>query len=166
MFQSGVSENIILLSMRSDLVFTDPKEYTETYIGPANQRDTYERTNYPDGVWIVRLESEKAPRTMGIVNGKKVNDTKPPRWNLGRFRSSGAARKFIAARTNPEEVRPKFYSKVCDCLAWQYMIDYKQCKGIVFEQCRHCGNPTKQLWIEPLNKLVTDDFDLDEFLGL
>lgn len=165
MFQSGVSENIILLSMRSDLVFTDPKEYTETYISTANQRDEYERTNYPDGVWIVRLESPQAPKTTGVVNGKRISP-KVPRWTLGRFRSSGAARKFIAARTNPEEVRPKFYSKACDCLAWQYMIDYKQCGGIVFEQCRHCGNPTKQLWIEPLNKLVTDTFDLDEFLGL
>lgn len=165
MFQSGVNENIILLSMRSDLVFTNPEHYTETYIAAANCRDEYEKANYPDGVWIVRLESPDAPKTKVIVSGK--DRTRPvPRWNLGRFRSSGSARKFIAERTNPEEVSPKFYSSICNCLAWSHMFDYKQCKRIVFERCRTCGNPKKEIWIEPLNKLVTDDFDLDEFLGL
>jgi hypothetical protein len=146
-------------------LFTNPEHYTETYISVANQRDEYERTNYPDGVWIVRLESPDAPKTKVLVNGK--DRTRPiPRWSLGRFRSSGAARKFIASRTTPEEVAAKFYNKICDCLSWEYMIDYKQCKGVIFERCRHCGNPTKEIFREPLNKLVTDDFDLDEFLGL
>jgi hypothetical protein len=165
MFQSGVSENVLLLSMRSDVLFTDPKEYTETYIGTANQRDEYERTNYPNGVWIIRLETERAPANTGIVNGKRVYRN-PPRWNMGRFRSSGAARKFIESRCNPEEVPVKRYPKVCDCLSWQYMIDYKKCGDIVFEMCRNCGNPTKEIFREPLNALFDVDFDLDSFLGL
>jgi hypothetical protein len=150
--------------MRSDVLFTDPNEYTETYIGTANQRDEYERTNYPNGVWIVRLETERAPANTGIVNGKRVYRN-PPRWNMGRFRSGTAARKFITERTTPAEVPSRHYSKICDCLAWQYMIDYKKCGDIVFEMCRHCGNPTKEIFREPLNKAAMADFSLDDFLA-
>jgi len=163
MFASGVNENIFLLSMRSDKLFTDESEYKENYISVANQRDAYEKANYPNGVWIVRLEGPDVPPTTAIVSGETRTVY---RWTLGRFRSAEAARKFVASRTSPEEVPARYYSKICDCLSWKHMMDYKQCKGIVFEQCRTCGNPKKEIFREPLNKLVTDDFDLDEFLGL
>lgn len=163
MFANGVSENVLLLSMRSDVLFTDPSEYTETYIGAANHRDEYERTNYPNGIWIVRLETKRAPATTGIVNGKRIY-RETPRWNMGRFRSSALAKKFIHSRTNPEEVRVKHYDKICDCLSWHYMIDYKKTGDVVWECCRKCGNPTKEIFREPLNKLFSVDFDMDAFL--
>ncbi len=171
MFQNGVSENIFTLSMRTDELFTDREDYTETYISVANQRDEYERTNYPNGVWIIRLETKRpVPRRNLPSKGWtpsanfKSHLDEPLKLNMGRFRSSGAARKFIESRCSPEEVRPKMYNNICDCLFWQYMIDYKQCKDIVFECCRNCGNPTKEIFREPLNKLVLADFDMDEFL--
>lgn len=157
MFASGVSENVLLLSMRSDILFTDADEYKENYIAVANQKDEYERTQYPYGVWIVRLETKRAPNTTGKGT---------PRWNMGRFRSKESALKFIRSRVEPDEVPRKIYPAICACLAWQYMIDYKKCGDIVFEQCRHCGMPTKEIFREPLNKLIVDEFDLDEFLGL
>ena len=163
---NGVSENINLLSMRSDILFTDESEYKENYIAVANQRDVYERTNYPNGVWIVRLETDRAPRTSGIVNGVRVNDEKPPRWNMGRFRSKESARKFIKSRVEPEEVAPRIYPQICNCLSWEYQFEYRKCGEIIFERCSKCLMPTKHIFRDPLNKLIVDDFDLDEFLGL
>lgn len=161
---NGVSENIHVLSMRSDILFTEESEYKENYISVANQRDEYERTNYPYGVWIVRLETERAPATTAIVNRKRIN--RVPRWNMGRFRSKEAARRFIRSRVEPEEVPRRIYPKICDCLAWQYQLEYRKCEGIVFERCSHCLMPTKEIFRRPLNAIIVDDFDMDAFLGL
>lgn len=160
MFANGVSENVLVLSMRSPIIWNNRDEYTETHISKEHNRDVYEKENYPDGVWLVRLETK---RLKGLAGGP--DSAGRYRCTLGRFRSHRSAQAFIEARCAPLEVPPKVYSEICNCLSWKYMIDYKQCKGIIFEQCRNCGNPTKEIFKEPLNKLIFDDFDLDEFLA-
>lgn len=155
MFRNGVSENTLLLSMRSDTLWTDPTEYKETYINPANQKDEYEKNTYPDGVWILRLDTKR-------LKGISPNN----RMVVGRFKNKEMLMGWLKSRLDPVEVAPKFYSKTCDCLSWQYQLVYRQCSGVVFEACSNCGNPTKEAFREPLNKLIVDSFDLDEFLGL
>lgn len=156
MFPNGVSENTFLLSMRLDTLFTEESEYKENHIAVANQRDEYERANYPQGVFIVRLDTGRLRGRMGGSN----------KCNMGRFRTKAAARRFIRSRVEPVEVAPRTYPQICDCLSWTYQIEYAQCKGIVFERCSHCLFPTKHIFLNPLNAEVLKDFDLDEFLGL
>jgi hypothetical protein len=163
LYLNGVSENIQLLSMRSDVLFTDESEYKENYIAVADQRDPFEKANYPNGVWIVRLETDRAPATIATVNGKTIKRT--PRWNMGRFRSKESARKFIRSRVEPEEVDPRTYPQICNCLSWQYPFEYRKCGAIIFERCSKCLMPTKHIFRTPLNAEVLKDFDLDEFLG-
>ena len=158
---NGVSENVNLLSMRSDILFTDESEYKENHIAVANTRDLYEYENYPKGVWIVRLETDRAPSTIPIVSGKPRNNT--PRWNMGRFKSKEAARRFIRSRVEPQEVKKRFYPQICNCLSWAYQLEYAQCEGIVFERCSNCLMPTKHIFREPLNAAAVVGFNLDDF---
>lgn len=163
MYVSGVSENIQVLSMRTDTLFTDESEYKENYIAVADQRDPYEKANYPHGVWIVRLETDRAPHNKAFVNGKMINRT--PRWNMGRFRSKESARRFIKSRVDPESVEPRTYPRICNCLSWEYQLEYRKCGDFIFERCSHCLMPTKEIFRTELNAHVLKDFDLDDFLG-
>jgi len=175
MFQNGVSENVQTLSMRTDQLFTSKDDYTVTHISVANQGDEYERVNYPNGVWIVRLEtkypvlSRRQPSkgwTISEESKKKFGVNGPIKLNMGRFKTGQAAARFIESRVNPKEIPVKHYDSICKCLAWQYEFVYYKTKDIVFEACKNCGNPTKEIFREPLNKLFDADFDLDAFLGL
>lgn len=175
MFMNGVSENVQTLSMRTDVLFTNHDDYTITYISTANQRDEYERTNYPNGVWIVRLETKypvtarNQPSegwTISEDSKKKYGLNGPIKLNLGRFRSGEMARKFILNRCTPKEIPVRRYDKICDCLAWQYPFEYRLTKNLTWECCANCGSPTKEVFRTPLNAFFDADFDLDAFLGL
>lgn len=150
---NGVSENVNLLSMRLDILFTDESEYKENHIAVANQRDEYERTNYPQGVFIVRLETGRLRGRMGTSN----------KCNMGRFKTKAAARRFIRSRVEPVEVKKRFYPQICNCLSWVHQFEYAQCEGIVFERCSNCLMPTKHIFREPLNAAAVLGFNLDDF---
>jgi hypothetical protein len=109
---------------------------------------------------------------------KKVKDGKriwPVQYNvysvplgirLATFSGEESARGFVERRCNPDAEGPRIYPDICRCGRCGPAWDYIRTGEIVFERCDSCKMPMRQDVMLALNKPLTQDFDLDNFLNM
>ena len=90
----------------------------------------------------------------------------PLNIRLAGFPTEEKAKAFIEKRCNPIEVRSQIYSDICRCGRSGPAWDYIRTNGIVFERCVNCRMPMRYDVMLALNKPLTENFDLDDFLNM
>lgn len=90
----------------------------------------------------------------------------PVNIRIAGFQSEAEAQAFIVQRCNPITERPKVYSDICRCGRCGPAWDYIRTGDLVFERCKNCKMPMRHDVMLAINKPLTKDFDLDDFLSM
>lgn len=90
----------------------------------------------------------------------------PLNIRIAGFQTEEEAKEFVQRRCNPTSERPRVYSDICRCGKCGPAWDYIQHSDLVFERCRNCKMPMRHDVMLAINKPLTKDFDLDDFLSM